>query len=342
MKTVSEKKKKNKLFVWLCVCAGIVLVCAAAFFSYKKGVELFLRSQIETFWAENNFKLETISFDPWTSTVSLNKMSWDNPHQYEKRKGVVTVEEVSADLNVFALWNHVVHFEDVRVREVAFNLEFRKDFTNLADIVSIPFDGPGAGVNVLEALIPQKPKKRSEAAADASKSGKNVSGKASDVWYYRIDHLKITGTRVRFARLQKLDQMVNTAAVALLGTLIPQERMGSVGDILIKWMVKEISGKAKNFFTKGFTLPEYEIKNIGQNNRSTLSDVAREIANLHLGEVKQYIENKGKASIGEIKTKFESLKKTYGKFVKKRKGKASKEQPPAEISAPAPSPAPAQ
>lgn len=339
MKTVSEKKKKNKLIVWLCVCAGIVLVCAAAFFSYKKGVELFLRSQIEKFWAENNFKLETISFDPWTSTVSLNKMSWDNPHQYEKRKGVVTVEEVSADLNVFALWNHVVHFEDVRVREVAFNLEFRKDFTNLADITSIPFDGPG--VNVLEALIPQKPKKRPEAAADASKSGKNVSGKVSGVWYYRIDHLKITGTRVKFARLQKLDQMVNTAAVTLLGTLIPQEWMDSVGNILINLMVKEISGKVE-FFTKGFTLPEYEIKNIGQNNRSTLSDVAKEIANLHLGEVKQYIENKKNASIGEIKTKFESLKKTYEKFVKKRKGKASKEQPPAEISAPVPSPSPAQ
>ena len=133
--TVCRSEEKEKMVAWY-VCGGIVVLCIAAFFVYQKGVEILLRRQMENLWA-NNFSMESISFDPWTSTVELKKMVWKNPHQYSKGGKAITVDEGSANLNAWALFRHVVHFEEVKVRNVALNFEFRKDPTRITDLLSM-------------------------------------------------------------------------------------------------------------------------------------------------------------------------------------------------------------
>ncbi len=317
-----EVKKKKKMVAWY-VCGGILVLCIVAFFVYQKGVEILLRRQMENLWA-NNFSMESISFDPWTSTVELKKMVWKNPHQYSKGKKAITVDEVSANLNAWALFRHVIHFEEVKVRNVALNFEFRKDPTRLTDLLSMIHDGPG--INVWDAIVPEKEEEEEEdAEQNVKEKAESASAKASGVWYYRIDHLEITGTRVSLLRLQKLDLLIKGAVATITAKVVPEQWASKLGGIVGKMLENHISKSVTERLQKGWTLPDYKIDNLGQNDRSTLGQISQEVAKRHLNETKQFFQKKKDEYIAKLKgwigPKVEKLIQKWEKLTGKKKQK---------------------
>ena len=295
-----EVKKKKKMVAWY-VCGGIVVLCIAAFFVYQKGVEILLRRQMENLWA-NNFSMESISFDPWTSTVELKKMVWKNPHQYSKGGKAITVDEGSANLNAWALFRHVVHFEEVKVRNVALNFEFRKDPTRITDLLSMFHDGPG--INIWDAIVPEKEEeeeKEEEAEQNVKEKAESAPTKASGVWYYRVDHLEITGTRVSLQSLQKVDLMIKTAVATMTAKFVPEQWSSKLGGVVSKILEKHISKSVTEFLQKGWELPDYKIDSLGQGDHSTLGQISQEVAKRHLNETKQFFQKKKDECIAKVK-----------------------------------------
>ena len=225
-----ETPKKKKFIGWY-ICAGILLLAAAGFFTYQKGMEIFLRQQLEMVWQEDAFTVETISFNPWKSAVSFRNLTWKNPRQYSQGNAI-TVEEVYADLNAPALLRHVVHFESVEVRNATLNFEFRKNPVKLLDLLSMLNSGPG--INVWDALVSERKKTENKPAdgsisAPAPENSDTASTAAAEtasrpgVWHFRIDRLEITGTKTTFAPIRNLEQMISLAIEALTANLVPAE-----------------------------------------------------------------------------------------------------------------------
>lgn len=324
-----ETPKKKKFIGWY-ICAGILLLAAAGFFTYQKGMEIFLRQQLEMVWQEEAFTVETISFNPWKSAVSFRNLTWKNPHQYSPGNAI-TVEEVYADLNAPALLRHVVHFESVEVRNATLNFEFRKNPVKLLDLLSMLNSGPG--INVWDALVPERKKTENKPAdgsipAPAPENSDTASTAAAEtasrpgVWHFRIDRLEIIGTKTTFAPLQNLEQMISLAVTTLTANLVPAEYqqpklVGLVSDWLAKWLSPKIQD-----FLKEQRLPDYRIEGLGQNDRSTLTEVCEEAVQKHLAEIKQYFLTRKDAYIDALKKKYvpkiEWLQKWFSKNKKNK------------------------
>lgn len=324
-----ETPKKKKFIGWY-ICAGILLLAAAGFFTYQKGMEIFLRQQLEMVWQEDAFTVESISFNPWKSAVSFRNLTWKNPRLYSQGNAI-TVEEVYADLNAPALLRHVVHFESVEVRNATLNFEFRKNQVKLLDLLSMLNSGPG--INVWDALVPERKKTENKPAdgsipAPAPENSDTASTAAAEtasrpgVWHFRIDRLEIIGTKTTFAPLQNLEQMISLAVTTLTANLVPAEYqqpklVGLVSDWLAKWLSPKIQD-----FLKEQRLPDYRIEGLGQNDRSTLTEVCEEAVQKHLAEIKQYFLTRKDAYIDALKKKYvpkiEWLQKWFSKNKKNK------------------------
>lgn len=330
--TPVETPKKKKFIGWY-LCAGILLLAVAGFFAYQKGMEIFLRQQLENVWQPEIFSVESISFNPWKSAVSFRNLTWKNPRPYSLGNAI-TVEEVYADLNAPALLRHVIHFENVEVRNATLNFEFRKAPTRLMDLLSMLNSGPG--INVWDALVPKRQETETKPAADnipapapekpvtaetlAVKTDTAEIASQSGVWYFRIDRLEITGTKTTFAPIRNLEQMISLAIEALTANLVPAEYQQPefikfAGNMLAKWLSPKIQD-----FLKEQRLPDYCIEGLGQNDRSTLNDICEEAVQKHLAEIKQYFQTRKDAYIDALKKKYgpkiEWLKKWFGKTKK--------------------------
>lgn len=329
-----ETPEKKKFIGWY-ICAGILLLAAAGFFTYQKGMEIFLRQQLEMVWQEDAFTVETISFNPWKSAVSFRNLTWKNPRLYSQGNAI-TVEEVYADLNAPALLRHVVHFESVEVRNATLNFEFRKNPVKLPDLLSMLNSGPG--INVWDALVPERkktenkpadgsipapaPENSDTASTAAAETGTAETAPQPGVWYFRIDRLEITGTKTTFAPIQNLEQMIYLAVTTLTANLVPAEyQQPKLVGIVSGWLAKWLSPKIQDFL-KEQRLPDYRIEGLGQNDRSTLNDVCEEAIQKHLAEIKQYFLTRKDAYIDALKKKYvpkiEWLQKWFSKNKKNK------------------------